>query len=424
MVREPARLQAGAMNESPPPADQPPHHSSSGPRVDREQVRDLGRLRRSIIDRHVAGVSGGLGRHLDIDPVIIRVAFAVLTLFGGAGILLYLACWLLVPEEGREHAALDLDPRSRTVALVGVGAIAVLITFSGWWGGWGFPWPLALAALIAVIILGRRESRTGAAGPAVAPVAGPTGYHWAPPVDSPADPPTGAPVDPGTPFPAAPLGPPAYTGPTTYPPPQRPRDPRKRGPRLFWLTMAVVALGWGILGVVDVAGVEVPGSGYPALAVAVIGVMLLVGAWFGRAGGLILAGLVATVALAGATAVGHVQDESRLESPTRAAQVDAEYWHPAGDLVLDLSSVADPDDLDGRTVVVSGGVGRLEVILPDGLDADVTGEVGGPGSVEIFGQERGGINTSLSRSTTDDNDNPDLRLEVFLGVGEIIIRTQ
>lgn len=403
------------MNETPPPAEQPPDHSSTGPRVDREQVRDLGRLRRSIIDRHVAGVSGGLGRHLDIDPVIIRVAFAVLTLFGGAGILLYLACWLLVPEEGREHAALDLDPRSRTVALVGVGAIAALITVGGWWGGWGFPWPLALVALIAVIILGRRESRTGATGPAAAPVADPTGYHWAPPVD--------APADPGAPFPAAPLGPPAYTAPTTYAPAQRPRDPRKRGPRLFWLTMAVVALGWGILGVVDVAGVDVPGSGYPALAVAVIGVMLLVGAWFGRAGGLILAGLVATVALAGATAVGHVEDEPRHEAPTRAAQVDEEYWHPAGELVVDLSRVTDLDDLDGRTVVVSGGVGRIEVILPAGLDADVTGEVGGPGSVEIFGRERGGINTSLSRSTPD-TDNPDLRLEAFLGIGEIIIRTQ
>ena len=42
------------------------------------EARDLSRLRRSSTDRHVAGVAGGLGRHLDVDPVILRVAFVVL----------------------------------------------------------------------------------------------------------------------------------------------------------------------------------------------------------------------------------------------------------------------------------------------------------------------------------------------------------
>ena len=42
-------------------------------------------------------------RHLDIDPLILRVAFVVLAFFGGAGLLLYGACWLLVPEDGRDR---------------------------------------------------------------------------------------------------------------------------------------------------------------------------------------------------------------------------------------------------------------------------------------------------------------------------------
>ena len=58
----------------------------------------------------MAGVAGGLGRHLDVDPTILRVLFVVLVFFGGAGLLLYGALWLLVPEEGTEHVG-DLDQR-------------------------------------------------------------------------------------------------------------------------------------------------------------------------------------------------------------------------------------------------------------------------------------------------------------------------
>ncbi len=54
-------------------------------------------------DRKVAGVAGGLARHLDIDPLILRVAFVVLVFFGGAGLILYGAGWLLVPEDGAER---------------------------------------------------------------------------------------------------------------------------------------------------------------------------------------------------------------------------------------------------------------------------------------------------------------------------------
>ena len=54
---------------------------------------------------------------------------------------------------------------------------------------------------------------------------------------------------------------------------------------LFWFTLALIALGVGILGTVDVAGADVPDPAYPALAVGLIGVMLLVGSVYGRAGG-------------------------------------------------------------------------------------------------------------------------------------------
>ncbi len=58
------------------------------------------RLRRSRTDRMVAGVCGGAAKHLGVDPAIIRLLLVAATILGvGAGAVLYLACWLIVPEE-------------------------------------------------------------------------------------------------------------------------------------------------------------------------------------------------------------------------------------------------------------------------------------------------------------------------------------
>jgi phage shock protein PspC (stress-responsive transcriptional regulator) len=127
--------------------------------VTRDEVRDLGRLRRSAHDRKVAGVAGGLARHLDIDPLILRVAFVVLAFFGGAGLLLYGACWLLVPEEETGEAVVTLDERSRTVALLIVGALAVFALLGDSWGVFWFPWPVAVIAAV-VLWMATRKDRT------------------------------------------------------------------------------------------------------------------------------------------------------------------------------------------------------------------------------------------------------------------------
>jgi|SRR5208283_1614100 len=59
-------------------------------------------LRRPYTGRILAGVAAGLARYFGVDPVIVRVAFVVLTVVGGAGIPLYLAGLLLIPEEGSD----------------------------------------------------------------------------------------------------------------------------------------------------------------------------------------------------------------------------------------------------------------------------------------------------------------------------------
>ena len=115
-------------NTSPPPAVEPgpDHHEPQGPRTSRNEILELGRLRRSVDDRRIAGVAGGLARHLDIDPIIVRVALVVLVFFGGSGLLLYGAIWLLAPEEGSPAQPLGLDDRNRNIALIGTGVLAAI----------------------------------------------------------------------------------------------------------------------------------------------------------------------------------------------------------------------------------------------------------------------------------------------------------
>jgi phage shock protein PspC (stress-responsive transcriptional regulator) len=61
-------------------------------------------LRRSYQDRMLGGVAGGLAQYLGVDAMIVRIAFVVLTVFGGAGIPLYLAGLLLIPDEGSDQS--------------------------------------------------------------------------------------------------------------------------------------------------------------------------------------------------------------------------------------------------------------------------------------------------------------------------------
>ncbi|HEY6278166.1 MAG TPA: PspC domain-containing protein [Streptosporangiaceae bacterium] len=61
-------------------------------------------LCRPVSDRMLAGVAAGIARYLDVDVTIVRIAFAVLAVLGGAGVPIYLAGWLLIPEEGSEQS--------------------------------------------------------------------------------------------------------------------------------------------------------------------------------------------------------------------------------------------------------------------------------------------------------------------------------
>ena len=67
-------------------------------------------LTRSSTDKKIGGVAGGLARHLGVDPVLVRVGFAVSVLFSGAGLIAYLVMLALVPSD---DAAPPAAPRHR-----------------------------------------------------------------------------------------------------------------------------------------------------------------------------------------------------------------------------------------------------------------------------------------------------------------------
>lgn len=56
------------------------------------------RLYRNKREAKIGGVCAGLGDYFDIDPVLIRLLFVILCFWGGAGIILYLVAWIIVPE--------------------------------------------------------------------------------------------------------------------------------------------------------------------------------------------------------------------------------------------------------------------------------------------------------------------------------------
>lgn len=60
---------------------------------------DEKRMMRSVRERMIAGVAGGLADYFNMDPTLVRLIFVLLALAGGPGVLIYIILWLVMPEE-------------------------------------------------------------------------------------------------------------------------------------------------------------------------------------------------------------------------------------------------------------------------------------------------------------------------------------
>jgi phage shock protein C len=134
-------------------------------------------LRRSRSDRTLAGVCGGLAAYFEIHPAVFRVAFVVLTLLGGAGILIYVAAAAVMPAEGRVDSfatATLRDVRDRRWPLVGLALVAVvgalaLSRLALWPGGDAWVFLVVAGALILWIVRRGLAAEDAPGAPALAP---------------------------------------------------------------------------------------------------------------------------------------------------------------------------------------------------------------------------------------------------------------
>ncbi len=355
-------------------------------------------LRRRTSDRVVGGVAGGLGDYLNIDPILIRVAFAALMIFGGAGLVLYALGWVLIPETGRTESiaqsALRLvvsgSGRLGTLVLV----VVVVIILSPWLTDQFVtyvPPQLLLAfaiAVVGVVLLIPRGQQASAGAPAMA-------TDW---------------VQRATTEPAVP------TAASAAAPALRIRERSSLG----WYVLAGASLAVGALAVVNAAApVRVLPAQYVGAGLLALGIGLLVGAFWGRARSLILLGL-ALIPLA-ATAVfltvpleGGVADTQFR--PQTAAEVRSTYRLVAGELRLDLTGIrASSEPL---VITASVGVGAIFILVPTDATVEVTGAVQG-GRLLLFGQRHVGTGLSDYIAAQGQAGGTVMKLKLEVGMGQV-----
>lgn len=129
-------------------------------------ISSVKRLERPTDGRVIAGVSAGLGRYFDLSPAFYRLGFVVLTLLGGAGILIYLAAALVIPEAGKDKSIADealSGRRERPWPLIGVAlvgtALAVLLARAAIRPVTGGGWVLVLVIGLGVLWASRGSRR-------------------------------------------------------------------------------------------------------------------------------------------------------------------------------------------------------------------------------------------------------------------------
>ncbi|WP_429520272.1 PspC domain-containing protein [Rhodococcus sp. BE178] len=394
-----------------------------------DQLHDLWRTRpiRLPAHGHIAGVAAGIGHRYGIDPVLVRVAFVVSTIFGGAGIVLYLACWLLLSKPGDQVSPAESllgrgqssQSGTKTVVLLVALAIAAstlgpigvgmggsgLISFALMLGGlWLLyqrrPIPPALPAGVPQTVAGFPVTPFQTAPTAAYPGQPYTGYsaytpytrlpdHYEPESEPASESESGAAPD----RPTVPTDPVAATSPEPTPPawdplgvapfawdlpePARapelpaelPRKPRSRFTSVV-LGLAVLAAA-AATGVWAATGAEwLTPARIGGIALAVIGAGLLVGAFLRRGYGLLVVGFPLAGFVILSSIIGPLNwDGSKVGqhtwTPRSMGELTAVYEGTAGDFTVDLRQL---DLTENREMRLDGTFGNYTVIVPENMN--------------------------------------------------------
>jgi phage shock protein PspC (stress-responsive transcriptional regulator) len=325
-------------------------------------VSSVWTIRRSTSDVKLAGLCGGIARQWGVDPVLVRVGFAVLALSGGVGVILYVAGWLLLPTDGRDTAPVDdlfgatarSWPREVWIAIVSIACVAAFALF-----GQLTPFGIGPALVIAMIwYFGFYRPRTAQRddgsrtepppSSAIQAAAPPPAFHYPGPptpfteaaeawqrriaeyqtgrASAPGQPDRSWPAPPASNLATATTGMPAanpehqeraaflaapdpvglYSEPAAPNMPGSVVRPRRRpsARRLGWTTLLVLGLTLTGLGLADYLGAAIVPTVYAAAALLVVGLALVLATWLGRARGLLPLGVILALGVLGLSAAG------------------------------------------------------------------------------------------------------------------------
>jgi phage shock protein PspC (stress-responsive transcriptional regulator) len=419
------------------------------------------RLERPVEGRVIAGVAQGLSERLGITPGWVRLGFVIAALFGGSGILAYLAGWLLMPDEREDEpiAARYIGTVGNWSSWVGVALIGsatlLLIDRSGLISG-DLLFAGVLVALGVLLYNGQLGGGTRDDAPEPTDSGGVDTDEPSPsdlPLtegDEAGEPPAAAATfagpefdnpdfDPGADG-IAPLDDGGSQAPPPPPPVQRPvSEPKPRRPRrepsyLGRFTIATALLVVGGLAAYDAGTTaDVAYGVYMASFMIVIGAGLLVGAWAGRARWLIIPGLILLPVFVVASVLpGQLRGDigERNVSGVEIVQAGGSDEMAIGHFRVDLRDLRDVPEGTVIDLDVSLGLGKLELIIPRERNVEVRAEVG-IGELRTNRDSSGGVGidqvfvfdgVGLDETRVFGTGQPDLIVRADLGIGQILVR--
>ncbi len=395
MVTRTALGHDGDMNDT----QEAPRATGPDDEFDPHKLRTIADVKRSTDDRWVAGVCSGVAKYLNIDPVIVRIVIAVLTIVG-AGAILYGAAWLLLPSDDAHKSIaagwFKLDENEEQIRKIGLVAAGVIAAFSILGGHdnwlWGTGWLLVpLAALYYFFVVRpRKTDKETIKAQVMAEM--PTTEKITVDVQAKIDKKVAEKI--------------AHA-----------RQPKSKA--LPLLTLSLIAIGIAITRIYADTHDGVNWTTYVAVALGITGIGLVIGTFWGYGGPLIALGLVLGLVLA----IGSVLPNGRIgeqsPTPTTAAGVNTTYKHGVGLLELDLTEVGDPTALLGRTITLDNGVGQTKVIVPEGLNVRIESELK-LGEITIFGREAHGTDNELTAAATDTGEAFTIEIDQRVGNVEVI----
>ena len=385
-------------------------------------------LERSRDDRVIAGVAGGLGAYLGTNPWLFRFAFIVLTFFGGLGILLYLAAWLVIPDQGADTPIVgrwvgNLDTADAGTIFGIVLVVAAVLIVLGQIANVSGTLIVALVLFVIGFLLYRGDlapKRTGGDPPS-----GDTMNTDTPDTEPTSDE-TVAAASTSTIVESSTSTDRVDRDPPTFEPPP-PKDeimwepPPKPEPSILGrITVAVGLIVLASMALIDLAftAVSIEPVHYVATAVAIAGLGLLVGSWVGRARWLIIIGVVLLPVLWFTSfwpddfsfSAGEVR-----YTPASVVEVDTPYDLGMGQMTIDLSGLSAEELAEVGLIEASLGMGEMIVRLPDDVGAIIEADVG-MGAVEGPFDQAAGVGVEARRIVGPEPTSVLIQAEVGAGV--------